>query len=147
MSASDLTACTLAVDPNSTYLNHIANIPTVQPANDPILGLMMLLSTLQYQAPYMNSTYSNAANQAGKAAYTESGGQQLQNNFVQKVSKEATETGHNLGLTDTEMGVLFETAKTAKTHKLDLNGPKVYFIKTHLTIEENKGSIGLGWNW
>jgi hypothetical protein len=144
---SDLTAYTLSVDLNSTYLSQTSTLPATRHINDPTLGLMMLLSTLQYESPYMNQTYSNAANQAGKAAYVESGGQGLQNNFLQRLGKETTDAGHQMGLTDTEMGILFETAKTAKTHKLDINGPKVYFMKTRLTIEESRGSVGVGWSW
>ena len=143
----NLSAYTLVPD-NATYLNCYKSCPIApQPMSGPTVGLMMLLSTLQYQAPYMNPVYANAASQAGKAAYIQSGGQAMQNKLTSQATDQTKDFAHSIGITDTEMGVVLGTAKVVRDKQLDVNGPKIYFIKTHLTVGEDHGSIGLGINF
>lgn len=140
---SNTTASTLVSEPNSSYLGNIHSKPLVMPLSDPTMGLMMLLSTFQYQAPYMNGTYSNAASQAGKAAFVMSGGQDAQNKLADK-SKDFV---YSLGLTNAEMGLLLGSAKTIRDRQLTINGPRIYSVKTNLTASQTGGSIGLGWTF
>jgi hypothetical protein len=142
-----LTACTLAPDANSSYLANMTYKATPVPLSSPTMGLMMLLSTLQYQSPYMNPTYSNAASQAGKAAFMVSGGQGIQDNGLKMATKNGMDFAHSIGLTDTEMGIAGIGYKTYRTRQIDVNGPNIYILKSHLTINTDGGSIGLGWKF
>lgn len=147
-SYANLNACTLVQEPNSTYLSHTSGTPTIAtPLSGPTMSLMMLMSTLQYQAPYVNPAYSNAAAQAGKAAFVETGGQAMQDRFIGIATTDGKNTAHSIGLTDTELGIFLISAKTLETHQLSINGPRIYSVKTSLTAKENSGSIGLKWDF
>ena len=143
----DLTAYTGVPEANGSYWTDIHHTSAGDPLSGSTVGLMMLLSTFQYQAPYMGPTYSLAANQAGKAAYIVSGGQAFQDKVISVTTGIARNLVHSLGLTDTEVGLFLGTAKIVKNRKLDINGPKFYFIKTHLTLTPNDGSIDLKYEW
>ena len=142
-----LNACTLASDVNSSYLANTGHIPTFAPTSGPTTGLMMLLSTLQYQAPYMNPTYSNAASQAGKAAFVESGGQAFQDKTVGMTTREGIDFAHSIGINDTEMGIVGFTAKTLRSRQVNFKGPSIGPVKSNLTGTENSGSIGFKYEW
>jgi hypothetical protein len=137
---------------NQSYLVCTKNCPiTPQPIGGATMGMLMLLSTLQYQAPYMNSQYSTAAAQAGKAAFIQSGGQAFQDRLqtvaAKKAETVAKDAYHSVGITDTEVGVVLGTAKVIRDKQLDVNGPRIYFIKTHVTVAPDHGSVGLGINF
>jgi hypothetical protein len=117
------------------------------PLSDPTMGLMMLLSTFQYQAPYMNPTYSNAASQAGKAAFVESGGQAVQDKFLKGETKDGMDFAHSIGLTDMEMGIVGFAGKTIRSRQINVRGPSIGPIRSSLTGTENSGSIGLVWRF
>lgn len=144
----ELRASTLMPSDNSSYLSCAKNCPTVQhPLDSATMGVMMLLSTLQYQAPYMGP-YSTAASQAGKAAFIQSGGQAMQDKIADMASKKAEAIGkdayHSVGITDTQVAVALSAAKVIRDKQIDVNGPRVYFVKTHLTVAPDHGSVGLG---
>ena len=143
--SSGLTAQTLV--PNSSYLVNTTYTAPVTPVSSPTMGLMMLLSTFQYQTSYIDPMYSNAASQAGKAAYIQSGGQATQDKLTNVATEEGTDTAHSIGLTDMEMGIVGFTTKTIVKRQIDINGPKVCFVNTHLTATQNNASIGLKWNF
>lgn len=142
-----LGAYTLMPEPNSTYLANTKYQPYHDPISGTTTGLMMMLSTLQYQAPYMNPMYSNAASQAGKAAYIESGGQSSQDRFQGFIGDKAKQEAYSLGVTKTEMVVVLGAAKIARDKSIDLQGPKIYFIQTHINADQDKGTLGLKWEF
>jgi hypothetical protein len=106
------------------------------------MGLMMLLSTLQYQAPHIGPFYQEAAKKVGRAAFVESGGQSAQDGVLRM----ATDKGKEAGL-ESQMALLVGAAKTVRDRELTLNGPKIDFVKTKLTVSPNSGTLGFGWNW
>jgi len=136
---------------NSTYLNNTHIQLPADPLSGSTMGIMMLLSTLQYQAPYMSPTYSNAASQAAHAAFIDVGGQAFQDKTNSKVSDIATKTfldaAHSVGVTDTELAIVAGTAKTFRDRGFNVNGPKIYGVKTNLTGNQNSGSLGLKYEW
>lgn len=140
---ADTTACTLVPEPNSTYLAHTNGVPAIAPQNSSGMGLMMILSALQYQAPYMPAQYSNAAGQAGRAAYIQSGGKKMEDDLGKYGAGEAKDAG----VTDTEAAIVFGAAKVARDRQLKINGPKIYDIKTNLTVNQNSGSVGFKYEW
>lgn len=143
----NLTASTLAPTPNSSYLVNTGKIPTVGSIDGSTMGLMMLLSTLQYQAPYINPVYSNAASQAGKAAFVQVGGQGMQDKLTKYGSDNALHTAHDLGLTDVEMGIVGETYKIYRQKQITTKGPNIYSVKTNLTINQNSATLGFKWSF
>ena len=140
-------AYTLMPEPNSTYLNHYTNTPLVgDPLSGSTVGLMMILSSFQYQSPTLNPSYSNALNQASHAAFVEMGGQAFQD----KVRGYATDQGKGFVHTwdaDTEVGILLGAAKVVRDRQVDVRGPNISFINTHLTVGQNHESLQLGWEW
>jgi hypothetical protein len=148
--AVQLRAYTLMPTDNQSYLVQTKNVPTIgEPMSGTTMGMLMLLSTLQYQAPYMNPQYSNAASQAGKAAFIQSGGQAMQDKFTSKVSSQAEgiakDAYHSVGVTDTEVGVVLGAAKVVRDKQVDVNGPKftlINTIRTHVTVGQDHGSVG-----
>lgn len=133
---------------NASYLTCMKNCPSVTtPMDSGTFGMLLLLSTLQYQAPYMGPTYSNAASQAGKAAYVQVGGQAMQDKMTSQAENQAKQAVKSLGITDAEMGVVLGTAKVVRDRQIDVNGPKIYFVKTHVTVGQDHGSLGLGINF
>jgi len=106
------------------------------------MGVLMLLSVFQYQAPYMGQ-YSNAASQAGKAAYIQSGGQAMQDKAISKAEGIGKDGIHSVGLTDQEMGVFLGTANVLRSRQIDVNGPKILSTKIHLTISPSNATLGL----
>jgi hypothetical protein len=143
----NLTASTLAPTPNSSYLVNTGKVPVQGTIDGSTMGLMMLLSTLQYQAPYMNPAYSNAASQAGKAAFVQVGGQGMQDKLTKYGTDNALHTAHDIGLTDTEMGIVGETYKIYRQKQIDVRGPNIYPVNTHLTINQNSATLGFKWSF
>ena len=146
----NLNAYTVALDANTSYLHNTHYMAAPDPLSGSTMGLLMLLSTFQYQAPYMSPTYSNAFTQASKAAYIESGGQAFQDRLGSAATKNATTAVHYVGITDPEMGAVYGGYKVYKIYKakqLDFNGPKLFSVKTHLTCGQNGGTIGLRWEF
>lgn len=137
-----LSSYTLVPEPNASYLSHTST-PIIAPMDSSTLGLMMLLSTFQYQAPYMNPVYSNAASQAGKAAFITSGGQNVQD----RLTDQSKDIAKSMGLTDTEIGILAGSAKVYRDRQINVNGPKVYSVRTKLTADQNSGSIVFKYEW
>ena len=138
----------VGVPSNSSYLSCVKNCPTFKtPMDGSTVGIMMLLSTLQYQAPYMNPVYANAAGQAGKAAFIQVGGQDVQNKLTSKAESQAKDTIHAIGITDTELGVVLGTAKIVRDKQVDVNGPKIYFIRTHISVGQDHANLGLGFSF
>ncbi len=142
---SNLNAYTLV--PNQTYLSRTDLVHNQTPLNGSTLGLMMLLSTFQYQAPHMAPTYSNAASQAGKAAFIVSGGQSFQDKLIAIATNKTLDLVHSIGITNTELGVVFGTAKVLRDRKIDFNGPKLFLIKTNLTFTPNSANLGFKYEW
>jgi hypothetical protein len=138
---------TCTVMANGSYLSNTGHIPTNPHLGGATMGLMMLLSSFQYQAPYMNPVYSNAASQAGKAAFMESGGQDTQDKFMKMVTSDGTKTLKDAGITDTEMGAAGLAVRTLRSRQLNLNGPKIYSVKSSLTADQNGASLGLRWDF
>lgn len=149
--STNLTATILASESNTTHLSQINNLHIADPMSSSTMGLMMLLSTLQYQAPYMDPRYSYAASQAGKAAFIESGGQALQDRFIAMTNKKATDMGKNairyIGVSEVQLGIVLGTYKVYKARQIDIKGPTLHSINTNLTLGTDHGSIGLGWNF
>lgn len=143
----NLKASTLAPTPNSSYLVNTGKVPTIGTTDGPTMGLMMMLSDFQYQAPYMNPTYSNAVSQAGKAAFVQSGGQAMQDKMTKYGTDNALKTAHEIGLTDTEMGIVGGTYKIYRSKQINVNGPKIAPINTNLTITQSSATIGLKWSF
>lgn len=142
-----LQAYTLVPEPNSSYLINNRYKAGPPPLSNSTIGLLAIISTFQYQTPYMSPVYSNAAAQASKAAYIESGGQAMQDKFSGVSTQDATETVHSLGITDGELGAIFGTAKVVRDRKIDIAGPKFWDFDTHLTASPNSGSIGIKWSF
>jgi hypothetical protein len=116
------------------------------------MGLMMLLSSFQFQSPLGSAAFPNAAlDQASKAAYIQSGGQAFQDNATSKVTNAATknlrEVAGNCGITEGEAAVVLGTAKVVKDRQFSLNGPQIYSIKTHLTGTPNSGIVNIKYEW
>ena len=85
--------------------------------------------------------YSEASNQAGKAAYTQAGGKELED----RISDKSRAVAYSLGFNDTEMGIIGGTAKAVRDRQLTVKGPKILDIRTSLTAAPGSGSIGLRW--
>jgi hypothetical protein len=138
---------TLMPEPNISYLSHYTGVPVIsEPLSGSTMGLMMILSTFQYQSPSLNPAYSNALNQAGKAAFIESGGQAMQDKLKNYGTDKGKETLQELGM-DSEVAVLLGSAKVIRDRQINVRGPNLGFVKTHLTIGQDHGSFGLGWDW
>lgn len=145
---SNLTSGTLEVESNSSYLYHTKDVPIVTDSiSSSTVSLMMFMSILQYQAPYMGPKYSEAASKAGQAAFIESGGKALQDKIGNMVINKGKEITKSVGITDGEIAVLLGTYKIAKERQIDVNGPKIYSIKTHFTCGIGSGNIGLRYEW
>ncbi|CAM6004848.1 unnamed protein product [Sphagnum balticum] len=133
---------------NSTYLSCFKNCPVVKPQMDgSTMGLLMILSTLQFNTSMVPPAYSSAAQQAGHAAYVQSGGQSTQDNLTGKASAEGMNVLHSLGITDTEAGIVGGGLKIVRDKQVNVNGPKIYFIKTHITVGQDNANLGLGINF
>jgi hypothetical protein len=132
---------------NASYLSCMKSCPVPQaPMSSSTVGILMILSTFQYQAPHMGP-YSNAASQAGKAAFIESGEQNISNTLSSRAETAAKNAYRSVGLTDIEVGAVLGAAKVVRDKQVDVNGPNVYFVKTHLTVGQDHGSLGLGVNF
>jgi len=150
----DLSAYTLMPEPNSTYLYNTHTIPVQEPLSGSTMGLMMLLSSLQYQAPYVPSQYQQAASQAGKAAFIDVGGQATQdqaNAAIGKMGKQASDTAlgivHSIGITDTELGASYMVYKVLNDRKIDLSMIKIGGVRFNLTLDPQDVSVGLNYGW
>lgn len=146
-SYQNLKAYTLVPDSNSSYMSNLHYSSPGDPISGPTIGLMMALSALQWQGPTMGPVYSQAASQAGKAAYIQSGGQEMQNRVTSKVENTAKDAVHSIGITDNELGVVLGAAKVYKDRAFSVKGPRIGPIRTTLTATQNSGTVGLGWNW
>ncbi len=143
---TNFNARTLIVEPNSSYLSNIHTSPIMVP-NTSTMGLMMLLSTFQYQPSLMGPMYAGAAATAGKAAFITSGGQAYQDRLAAMVTKNVIDVIHSAGITDTEMAITLGTAKIIRDRRIDVNGPKLGSIKTSLTATLGSGSLGIKYEW
>lgn len=132
--------------PNDFYLAD-THYTAPKLADSSTAGLMMLLSTFQYQAPYMSPVYSNAASQLGKAAYIQSGAQSFQDKFLQSRERDLRDIARDLGITDGEAAVFLGTAKIVRDKQISLDGPKIHSISTHLTGDQSSGKIMLKWDY
>ncbi len=140
-------AYTEVPEPNATYLSHTNGTPVfTDPLSGSTIGMMMILSTFQIQAPCTGSC-ANATSQAGKAAYIQGGLQGTQDKMGSKAENEVKDSLHSVGITDTEMGVALGSAKIVKDRSINVNGPRIGFVKTHLTITQNSGTVGLRWSF
>lgn len=142
-----LKAHTIVAENNISYLSSIHNTPILDPPGGATVGLMMLLSSFQYQAPYMGPIYSEAAANAGKAAFNLSGGQAFQDKFLSHMNNIGKDMVHSIGVTDTELGIVLGTLKTIRDRQLSVNGPPFHLIKTNLTAALGSGSIGVKYEW
>ena len=137
-----------APDPNSSYfIYYKGGMQVHEPMEGSTMALMMLVATLQWQAPMAGPTYSNAAAQAGKAAYIVSGGQGAQDKVASIAAKNAGDGLHSIGITDAELGVVLGTAKVIRDKSVDVNGPRLGHIRTHLTATTNNASLGIRYEW
>lgn len=142
-----LTAYT-AVAPNDSYLCHTTGVTAIsEPVSGTTMGLMMMLSTLQYQAPYMNPTYSNAAGQMGKAAFVQSGGQAFQDKAVLYANNRAKEAVQAIGVDGKKVAIILTAAKVVRDRQIDFKGPNIGPVKSNLTINPNTGTMGLKYEW
>ena len=141
-------AYTLMPEPNQTYLAQTKNVmvPT-DPLSGSTVGLLMILSSFQYQPSLMGPQYTGAVSQASQAAFVQSGGQQSQNNTVSVVTKNGLDFAHSVGLNDIEMGAVGFTAKTVRSRQININGPKLYGIKSNLTLSPGIGNVGLSYGF
>lgn len=142
----NLTACT-QVPENSTYLSNTHISVPQEAVSTPTLGLLMLLSTLQYQPTYVDAKYQAAANSAGKAAFTQVGGQAFQDKATNLAGKKAIDLAHGAGITDMEGAVVLGGYKIYKDRQVNVNGPRIGIFRSHLTVSEKSGSIGLRYEW
>ena len=142
---SSLSACTLIPD-NSSYLSN-THYSSPRAMDSSTLGLMMLLSTLQYQAPYTSPTYSAAFSNVGKAAFMVSGGQAMQDKATAMAESGVKNGFHSIGVTDTELGIPLGIAKVVRDKKLTVKGPRFYNVKTDLTATQTGGSLGISYGW
>jgi hypothetical protein len=134
-------------DLNCTYLSHTSGTPVfTDPMSGSTIGIMMILSTFQWQAP-CTGPCADATSQAAKAAYIQGGLQGIQDKVGSKAENGIKDSLHSVGVTDMEMGLVLGSAKVIRDRQISVNGPKLGFIRTHLTITENSGTIGLRWNW
>lgn len=145
---AETTAYTLMPEPNISYLVKTKDvIISAEPLSASTMGLMMMLSTFQYQAPTVNPAYSNALSQAAKAAFIESGGQAFQDKAKGYATNQGKNIIHGLGVNDTELGVVFGSAKVIRDRQIDVNGPHLLSAKTHVTVGVGHESLGLTWEW
>lgn len=147
---SGLNACTSVPD-NSSYMGNVHYAAMGTPMDGSTMALLMVLSTFQYQAPYIDATYSNALSQASKAAYIESGGQAFQDRLFGVVTKDGEDVARTItrfmGITDMEAVVVVGAARVIKDRQLDINGPKICTVKTHLTLTPDSGIVGIKYDW
>lgn len=141
---SGLKAYTLVPDqPNASYLSNTHFSAAPDPIGGSTIGFLMILSTLQYSAPTMSPTYSTAASKAGNAAFIQSGGQEIQGKLASRVEREAKEIVHDVGISENQVGVVLGAAKIVRDRQVEFNGPKVYFVKTHMSVSPGQGLLGL----
>ena len=142
-----LTAGTEVPD-NSSYLVKTSSTPTIQdPLSGSTMGILMILSTFQYQSPVANPIYSTAISQASHAAFVQCGGQSLQDQISLKATNTAKNLIHSLGVTDGEVGTVLGVAKVIRDKAISLDGPRIASVKTHFSASQTNGSIGLGWDF
>jgi hypothetical protein len=144
LTASNLQASTLMPDANSTYYMRTKDVPYIaDPMSGSTMGLLMILSIMQYEAPYVNPAYSTALSKAGTAAYSQSGGQAFQDRATARVEKEAKGIMTSMGITEGEAAVVVGTAKVVRDKQLDIAGPRWHFIQTHLTAGMDHMTLGI----
>lgn len=142
MEKTELKAYTSQPEPNSSYLSKTQGVPSIQePMSGSTLGMLMILSTFQYQAPPVSATYARAVDQVGHAAYVQSGGQEMQDRITSKAENTAKDVAHQIGITDAEIGVVLGGAKIYKDKQVDFTGPRLYFIRTHVTAGPGHGLV------
>jgi hypothetical protein len=117
------------------------------PLNSNTLGLMMLLSSFQYQPLVFNPAYTDAITAAGRAAYVESGGKAMQDHIAIKAENEAKNDLYSVGITDTELIVVLGAAKIYRDKQIKFRGPKLGPVKTDLTLKQDGGTLGIKYEW
>jgi hypothetical protein len=141
-------AYTLMPEPNQTYLAQTKNVGIPQdPLSGSTIGFMMVLSTFQYQSPTLNPTYSGALSQASKAAFIQSGGQQVQDKVTSVVTRDGIDFAHSIGLTDVEMGTVGLTYRTIQRRQLSFKGPKFGGVRSNFMVSPGNGTVGLTYGW
>ncbi len=95
----------------------------------------------------MGPMYSGAAGQAGKAAFIESGGQALQDRFLSVMVHKSKDVANSIGITDGELGATLGTLKVIRDRQINLSGPRMYSVKTDLTINQSSGSMNFKYEW
>lgn len=139
---SNLT-CSTQVPDNSSYLANTHYTAPKASLDGSTMALMMVLSTFQYGSLSSDPSAANAFSQAGKAAYIQSGGQAVQDRLGKMAETNATGFVHSMGLTDVEMGAVYEAYRVNKTHQIKFNGPRIGRIKSDLTLDMQTANIGL----
>lgn len=139
--------CALVNDANP-LIYQTSKVPVIaDPMSGSTMGLLMLISTLQYQAPYMNPKYSDAGEKAGHAAFIQVGGQAMQDRATNYATKQGQSTAYSLGLTDLEMGIVGGTYKTIRSKEFNVRGPRFWGIKPNLTATPTSANIGFKYEW
>ena len=153
LSSPNLNACTLVPEVNSSYL-YDTHYSGHDPLSGSTMGLMMLLSSLQYQAPYIPGPYQQAAQQAGHSAYIMVGGQAAEdqtNAVIGKVGKQvgdqALNTVHSMGIGDAELGAGYIAYKIVSDKKINVDAIKVGKVRFNLTIDQQSCSFGVNYGW
>lgn len=139
--------CEVGISDNSSYLNYRSAFSFQEPLSGSTVGILMVLSTFQYQSPTMNPTYLNAIGQASRAAFVQSGGQRFQDQLTSKAENAARYIIHSIGITEGQLGVLLGATKVIRDRSVSLDGPRIQSVKTHFNINQTNGSIGLGWDF
>lgn len=130
-----------------SYLPHMNTVPIQEPLSAPTMGLLMVLSTLQYQAPYMSPIYSSAASQIGQKAFTDMGGKSFKDRLMSGMESKGKSIAHSIGITDGELGVTLGTLRVIRARQINLNGPKIYSIRTSLTATPTDGTMVFKYEW
>lgn len=147
LSYPGLQASTIVAETNISYMSHTHVVAVQEPLSGTTIGLLMLLSTLQYQAPYMSPIYSTAALQIGQKAFVDSGGKSFQDRFLSNMEIRGKNLTHEIGITDGELGATLGTLKVIRDRQINLNGPRIYSVKTGLTADPNSASMKFNYEW
>lgn len=121
------------------YLSNVKSTPVSTNISEPTTGLMMLLSLFQYQSSYAGPTYSNAVEQASKAAYVQSGGKKIEDSLKEK----GITLVHDIGITNTESAIALGAAKTFQSKQFNWDNLKINTFKIHMGLTPNSGNIGV----
>ena len=102
-------------------------------------SFMMLLSLFQYQPTYIDPIYSNALQQASKAAYANTDGKKMEDALKEK----GINLVHDMGITNTEGAIVLGVAKTLQSRQFNWDNLKIDVVKVHVGLSPNSGNIGV----